>query len=105
MFRGVSFELRPWDDGRLVGENGSGKSVLMRIVVGGLKQEQHTRQASGSNEKWNGMALAMMAMCVGMVLVISIASAVGGPIAWVLAVAAIVGLAVGHMKLMNHGGH
>lgn len=70
--------------------------------------EQHTRHTSGSNDRGIGMftmALAMMAMCVGMVLVISIASAVGGPIAWVLAVAAIVGLAVGHMKLMNHGGH
>lgn len=51
------------------------------------------------------MAVLMMAMCVGMVLAISVASAVGGPIAWTLAILVIVGLAAAHMKFMNHGGH
>lgn len=51
------------------------------------------------------MVLAMMAMCAAMVLVTSIAGAIGGPIAWTVAVAAIFGLAFGHMKLMSHGGH
>ena len=51
------------------------------------------------------MAVLMMAMCVGMVLAISVASAIGGPIAWTLAVLVIVGLAAAHLKFMNHGGH
>lgn len=51
------------------------------------------------------MAVLMMAMCVGMVLAISVASAIGGPIAWSLAAAVIVGLAFAHLKFMNHGGH
>ena len=51
------------------------------------------------------MAILMMAMCVGMVIAVSVASAVGGPIAWGLAVLVIVGLAFAHMKFMNHGGH
>ncbi|MGK2966647.1 MAG: hypothetical protein ACSLFM_13735 [Tepidiformaceae bacterium] len=51
------------------------------------------------------MAILMMAMCVGTVVAISVASAVGGPIAWTLAVLVILGLALAHLKFMNHGGH
>jgi predicted MFS family arabinose efflux permease len=51
------------------------------------------------------MAILMMAMCVGMVVAISVASAIGGPIAWAAALLVIAGLALAHLKFMNHGGH
>ena len=39
VLRGVSFELAPSTMVGLVGENGSGKSVLMRIIAGSLKPD------------------------------------------------------------------
>lgn len=39
VLRGVSFELAPSTMVGLVGENGSGKSVLMRIIAGSLKSD------------------------------------------------------------------
>jgi ABC-type multidrug transport system ATPase subunit len=42
VLRGVSFELLPGTMVGLVGENGSGKSVLMRIIAGSLKQDHGT---------------------------------------------------------------
>jgi len=73
-----------------------------------MAQRQEAGHGHGSeNNTWAmlSMAVLMMAMCVGMVLAISVASAVGGPIAWTLAILVIVGLAAAHMKFMNHGGH
>jgi len=70
--------------------------------------QQHPGHGHGTKDTFSGMfsmALAMMVMCVGMVLAISIASAIGGPIAWTFAFVVILGLALAHMKLMNHGGH
>jgi hypothetical protein len=70
--------------------------------------QQHTGHGNGAKDTATGMftmALFMMAMCVGMALVVSLASAIGGPIAWTVAAVAILALVVGHMKLMNHGGH
>lgn len=68
----------------------------------GTSQENHSHDTAGG---MLSMAVLMMAMCVGMVVAISVASAVGGPVAWGLAVLVIVGLAFAHMKFMNHGGH
>ena len=73
-----------------------------------MAQRQQTGQEPHPSETAGGMlsmAVLMMAMCVGMVVAISIASTVGGPIAWSLAVLAIAGLAFAHMKFMSHGGH
>jgi F0F1-type ATP synthase assembly protein I len=72
-----------------------------------MAQRQETDHGSRDNTgAMLSMAVLMMAMCVGMVLAISVASAIGGgPIAWTLAVLVIVGLAAAHLKFMNHGGH
>ena len=47
VLRGVSFELSPGTMVGLVGENGSGKSVLMRIIAGSLKQDHGTVALNG----------------------------------------------------------
>lgn len=73
-----------------------------------MAQRQEAGHGHGSHNNAGAMlsmAVLMMAMCVGMVLAISVASAVGGPIAWTLAILVILGLAAAHMKFMNHGGH
>lgn len=73
-----------------------------------MAQRHGSEHESGSQDTASAMlsmAILMMSMCVGMVIAISVASAVGGPIAWGLAVLVIVGLAFAHMKFMNHGGH
>lgn len=73
-----------------------------------MAQRRETDHGHGSQDNTGAMlsmAVLMMAMCVGMVLAISVASAIGGPIAWTLAVLVIVGLAAAHLKFMNHGGH
>ena len=73
-----------------------------------MAQRQGTGDGHGSQDNTGAMlsmAVLMMGMCVGMVLAITVASAVDGPIAWTLAILAIVGLGAAHMKFMNHGGH
>ena len=52
-----------------------------------------------------GMALMMMALCVGMSLTVLVAGAIGGPIAWTGAGIVVVALALAHLKFMNHRGH
>ena len=47
VLRGVSFELAPSTMVGLVGENGSGKSVLMRIIAGSLKPDAGTVAIGG----------------------------------------------------------
>lgn len=47
VLRGVSFELAPGTMVGLVGENGSGKSVLMRIVAGSLQPDTGSVSIAG----------------------------------------------------------
>ncbi len=64
----------------------------------------HSHGSQGTTVAMLSIAILMMAMCVGTALAISLASAVGSPIAWTLAILVILGLAAVHMKLLNHGG-
>jgi ABC-type multidrug transport system ATPase subunit len=47
VLRGASFEIHPGKMIGLVGENGSGKSVLMKIIVGLMKADSGTVDVSG----------------------------------------------------------
>lgn len=47
VLRGASFEIQPGKMVGLVGENGAGKSVLMKIIVGLMKADSGTVQVAG----------------------------------------------------------
>ena len=51
------------------------------------------------------MAGLMIALCVGMIAAVLAATAVGGPVAWTVAVLVIAGLLLAHLKFMDHGRH
>lgn len=56
------------------------------------------------NSMW-GMALMMMALCVGMSLTVLVAGAIGGLVAWTGAAIVVLGLGLAHFKFMDHRGH
>lgn len=72
-------------------------------------QTRRRDPAHGPVEMGTGASVAMLAlmlaMCVATFIVFAVASAVGGPAAWIVGGAVLVALFFAHLKLMRHGGH
>lgn len=80
------------------------ESILRQVIVPMARNNSNPDDSVQANSMW-GMALMMMALCVGMYLTVLVAGAVGGPIAWTGAGIVVVVLALAHLKFMNHRGH
>lgn len=74
----------------------------MNITRQGLAPA-HRRAGGASAGDTVRMAALVVALCVGMIAVVLAASAIGGPVAWTVAVLVMAGLALAHLKLMDHG--
>lgn len=81
-----------------------GESILRQVIVPMNRNNSNSDLSAQGNPMW-GMALMMMALCVGMSLTVLVAGAIGGPFAWTGAGIVVVALAFGHLKFMNHRGH